>query len=70
MIGAIKLAQAITARLFAEMGWEEMKSRRLMHKLVLYYKIVNDLTPFYPKELCPEIVTSADDFSLLHTRTE
>lgn len=25
MIGAMKLAQAITAHLFAEMGWEEMK---------------------------------------------
>ena len=35
------------ARVLAEMGWGEMKTRRL---IVLYYKIVNGLTPSYLKE--------------------
>ena len=28
--------------------WEEMRSRRSVHEVVLYYKIVNNLCPNYP----------------------
>ena len=32
-------------RLVLELGWEEMRSRRAVHKVILYYKIVNNLCP-------------------------
>ena len=28
-----------------ELGWEEMRSRRAVHKIILYCKIVNNLCP-------------------------
>jgi hypothetical protein len=35
------------SRLSDELAWEDMNTRRSMHKLVLYYKIVNNLTPSF-----------------------
>ena len=44
------------SRLLEELSWEDMKTRRSMHKLVLYYKIVNNLTPNYLSDLLPQTV--------------
>ena len=38
-------------RLLEELAWERLKTRRLVHKLVLFFKIVNDLTPSYLSDL-------------------
>ncbi len=32
-----------------ELGWESMSTRRKIHRLILYYKIVNNLSPTYLK---------------------
>ena len=42
-------AMRITSRhsLMQEIGWEDMKTRRSIHKLAFYYKIINNLTPNY-----------------------
>ena len=32
-------------RLVSELGWEELKTRRAIHKLTLYFKIVDYSTP-------------------------
>ena len=34
-------------------GWEDMKTRRAIHNLLLYFKIVNNLCPSYLNELMP-----------------
>ena len=39
--------------LMQEIGWEDMKTRRSIHKLIFYFKIINNLTPNYLKELLP-----------------
>ena len=44
------------SRLLDELAWEDMKTRRSIHKLVLYYKIVNNLTPKYLSDLLPQTV--------------
>ena len=31
--------------------WEEMRSRRPVHNVILYYKIVNNLCPNYPLKI-------------------
>ena len=43
--GAIKGTTCSKHRLALELGWEEMRSRRAVHKVILYYKIVNNLCP-------------------------
>ena len=32
-------------RLLEELGWESMKTRRIIHRIVLFYKIVNNYCP-------------------------
>ena len=49
--GAMK--GTIRVRLMAELGWEDMKIRRAIHKLVCYFKIVNNLSPSYLKDVLP-----------------
>jgi hypothetical protein len=44
------------SRLSDELAWEDMNTRRSMHKLVLYYKIVNNLTPSFLSDLLPQTV--------------
>ena len=36
-------------RLMQEVEWERMSTRRKIHKLILYFKIVNNLSPIYLK---------------------
>ena len=36
-------------RLMQEVEWESMSTRRKIHKLILYFKIVNNLSPIYLK---------------------
>ena len=45
--------------LMKELGWEDMKLRRTLHKLMFYYKIVN-----YLKELLPTQVFERTHYSL------
>ena len=37
-------------KLYAELGWESLSSRRWSRGLTLFYKIINNLTPLYTKE--------------------
>ena len=65
-------------RLLEELAWESLKSRRSVHKLVLSFKIVNNLTPsFLSDSLTPTtqqrsglLLRSARNFSLFQCRTE
>ena len=41
------------AKLYAELGWESLSSRRWSRRLTLFYKIINNLTPLYTKEPIP-----------------
>ena len=51
-------------RLMLELGWEEMRSRRAVHKVILYYKIVNNLCPNYLKSLLSLQVSERTSYSL------
>ena len=43
---------------YTETGWESLASRREKHKLVLYYKMQNGMTPEYLSSLVPPTVGS------------
>ena len=41
-------------KLYAELGWGSLSSRRWSRRLTLSYKILNNLTPLYAKEPIPQ----------------
>ena len=51
-------------RLALELGWEEMRLRRAVHKVILYYKIVNNLCPNYLINLLSVQVSVRTSYSL------
>ena len=65
-------------RLLEDTGWEEMKTRRAIHKILLFYKITNDLTPSYLKSLLKSktcnrthyILRGGQNYSQYPVRTE
>ena len=50
--------------LMKDLGWEDMKLRRIIHKLMFYYKIVNNFVPNYLKELLPTQTFERTHYSL------
>ena len=40
-------------KLYAELGWESLSFRRWSRRMTLFYKIMNNLTPWYTKEPIP-----------------
>ena len=42
-------------KLYEEVGWECLSQRRWSRRLVLFYKIVNDITPDYTKYQIPQL---------------
>ena len=51
-------------RLMQEIGWEDLKSRRAIHKLLLCFKIVNNLCPSYLVDSLPLLVSERTNYSL------
>ena len=45
---------ASRAKLYAELGWESLSSRRWSRRLTLFYKMINNLTPEYTRDPIPE----------------
>ena len=60
--GAMKGTNRV--RLLNELCWEDLKTRRFLHKLSLLYKIINCLTPSYLRDLLPPYVYQRSDHHL------
>jgi len=54
--------------LLNELGWKTLEERRKQHKLILYYKIINGLTPQYLQELLPPRVADISNYPLRNAR--
>ena len=50
--------------LYSETGWETLKSRKQQHKLILFYKMVNNFTPIYLSSLLPHQVGNVSRYNL------
>ena len=50
--------------LLIEIGWETLSARRKKHKLVMFYKMQNNLCPVYLSSLVPRTVGSSVSFNL------
>ena len=51
-------------KLYDEIGWETLDVRRRKHKLVLFYKMYNDIAPSYLSSLVPRPDQNASCYSL------
>ena len=60
--GATKLCSI--ERLFMELGWELLQTRRNKHKLTTFYKIMHGLAPTYLSDLIPPIVGQSNNYAL------
>ena len=63
--GAAKLVSV--DNLYIETGWETLVARRNKQKLVLFYKMFNDLTPPYLSSLVPPLVQNASRYNLCNS---
>ena len=52
------------ASLYNELGWEELSARRRKHKHVLFYKMINRLSPNYSTQLVLDQVGQASSYNL------
>ena len=63
-------------KLYAELGWESLSSRRWSRRLILFYKFINSLTPKYTTDPIPPLRQSRyslrkqDAIGRIRTRTE
>ena len=60
--GAMKGKQR--ENLLCETAWVTLKNRRKDHKLIMMYKLLNNLTPIYLSELCPISNNSRTNYNL------
>ena len=60
--GATKLCSI--NRLLDELGWESLQNRRNKHKLIIFYNIMNGLTPNYLSDLLPPLVHETTTYNL------
>lgn len=60
--GATKLVSI--EKLLKEVGWETLEKRRYNHRLILFYKMINNLVPSYLSELVPTTVGDTTRYSL------
>jgi exonuclease III len=62
--------------LLNELGWDKLETRRSIFRLVLFYKILNNLTPEYLRHLIPQQINqrsqynlrNSNDFCTIHCR--
>ena len=50
--------------MFDETGWEQLKTRRKNHKLLLFYKIFNNISPVYLSTLVSAQVQAVSSYGL------
>ena len=60
--GTTKLV-SLTA-LYKEICWETLEQRRHNHKLTLFYKMLNNITPLYLSSLVPQSISNISRYNL------
>ena len=60
--GATKLVSI--ENLYDETGWEKLETRRKNHKLTLFYKMFNNISPTYLSSLVPQLVQNVSNYNL------
>jgi hypothetical protein len=53
--------------LYLETGWDKLKNRREMHRLVYFYKMKNNISPQYLSDLVLDSINSIHSHSTRHS---
>ena len=64
--------------MYEDLGWVSLSRRRLIHRLTLFYKITNNMTPLYLADIVPPTVgerqicnlRSRDNISQIHAQKQ
>ena len=61
---AARIATGATSiqKLYDETGWETLERRRKKHKLTLFYKMYNNISPTYLSSLVPPLAQNASNY--------
>ena len=51
-------------KLLSDLGWDSLQERRTKHKLVIFNKFLNNLTPPYLQDFVPPFVQEANPYRL------
>ena len=62
--GAIKGTSSTRLALYKELAWESLSSRRKLHILSQFYKIIKNLAPYYLSELLPKLSSERTRYRL------
>ena len=62
MTGATELCSI--SNLLSDLGWESLQARHAKHNLIIFYKIINGLTPEYLQSLIPQMVQNTTPYNL------
>ena len=53
--------------LLTHLGWDSLQERRTKHKLGIFYKIINNLSPSYLHEFVPPLVQDGNPYRLFNS---
>ena len=56
-------------KILADLGWDSLQERRYKHKLPVFFKIINCLTPRYLSEILPPLVQENNHYNLRNANT-
>ena len=51
-------------KIISDLGWDSLQERRTKHKMVIFYKILNNLTPPYLQDFVPPLVQEVNPYRL------
>ena len=61
-ICTVAMRQTSADKILTEMGWERLECRRKFHKLIMFFKMTNNLAPPYLTSICPPTIASTSRY--------
>ena len=66
-IGAMR--QTSADKILTEVNWEQLECRRKFHKLIMFFKMTNNLVPPYLTSICPPTIASTSRYVTGYSRS-
>ena len=56
------MRQTSADKILPEVGWERLECRRKFHKLIMFFKMTNNIAPPYLTSICPPTIASTSRY--------
>ena len=56
------MRQTSSDKILTEVGWERLECRRKFHKLIMFFKMTNNIAPPYLTSICPPTIASTSRY--------